>query len=205
MRNREKIKVFITPITAGKFKGKTIEIPDIGTTRSSKGILRESLFNTLQFEIINKNFVEVFSGSGSVGLEALSRGAGECYFMEYNKTAYKTLEANVKQLDPAHCHLFYGDSFENFPCVYEKVKRSGEKSYFYFDPPFSTREGMDEIYDKTIALIGSIEPDAAEMVIVEHMTSLDLPDTIGAMQKVKSKKFGRSSLTYYRPEKESEL
>ena len=205
MRNKEKIKVFTTTISAGKFKGKIIEIPDIGTTRSSKGILRESLFNTLQFEIIDKNFVEVFSGSGSVGLEALSRGAGECYFMEYNKTAYKILEANVRKLDPAHCHLFYGDSFENFQHLYEKVKRSGEKSYFYFDPPFSTREGMDEIYDKTIALIESIEPETVQMVIVEHMTNLNLPKTIGALKVVKTKKFGRSSLTYYHPEEGSEL
>ena len=196
-RPKERIKIFTTTITAGVHKGKKVEIPDIFTTRSSKGILKESLFNTLQFDIIDKNFVEVFSGSGSIGLEALSRGAGQCYFMEYNKTAFHCLEGNVKRVDASRSHLFYGDSFEKFPLVYNMVKKSKEKTYFYFDPPFSTRDGMDDVYDKTIALIEGIEPDVVELVIVEHMTNLDMPDTIGELKLMKRKKFGRSTMTYY--------
>jgi len=199
MRQNERIKIFTSTIIAGTFKGKKLEIPDIFTTRSSKGILKESLFNTLQFDIIDKNFVEVFSGSGSIGLEALSRGAKECYFMEYNKIAFHCLEKNVKQLDPSRCHLFLGNSFEKFSMVYEMLKKSSQKTYFYFDPPFSTREGMDDIYDKTIDLIKSIEPKVCEMVIVEHMSILDMPQNIGKLYKVKKKKFGRSTMTYYKP------
>jgi len=196
---KEKIKIFTTTITAGAYKGKKIEIPDIFTTRSSKGILKESLFNTLQFDIIDKNFVEVFSGSGSIGLEALSRGAGQAYFMEYNNIAYRCLEGNVKRVNSAQSHLFYGDSFEKFSTVYEMVKRSNEKTYFYFDPPFSTRDGMDDVYDKTIKLIENIEPEVCELVIVEHMSNLDMPESIGRLDKMKKKKFGRSTMTYYRP------
>ena len=198
-KNKEKIKIFTTTITAGSHKGKKIEIPDIFTTRSSKGILKESLFNTLQFDIIDKNFVEVFSGSGSIGLEALSRGAGQAYFMEYNRTAYKCLEGNVKRIEPSKSHLFYGDSFEKFETVYNMVKKSDEKTYFYFDPPFATRDGMDDVYDKTIALIETIAPEVCEMIIVEHMTNLDMPEKIGKMIFKKRKKFGRSTMTYYVP------
>ena len=196
---KEKTKIFTTTIIGGDFKGKKIEIPDISTTRSSKGILKESFFNTIQFEIIAKNFVEVFAGSGSIGIEALSRGAAECYFMEYNKTAFRCLETNIKNTDPSRCHTFYGDSFEKFATVYEMVKRTGKKTYFYFDPPFSTRNGMDDIYDKTIALIESIEADVCEMVVVEHMTNLDMPDKIGQLHFAKRKKFGRSTMSYYTP------
>jgi len=196
---KEKIKIFTTTISAGAHKGKKVEIPDIFTTRSSKGILKESLFNTLQFDIIDKNFVEVFSGSGSIGLEALSRGAGKAYFMEYNNIAYRCLEGNVKRVDSANSHLFYGDSFEKFETVYDMVKNSHEKTYFYFDPPFSTRDGMDDVYDKTIALIETIEPEVCEMVIVEHMTNLTMPDSIGNLVQSKRKKFGRSTITYYKP------
>ena len=199
MRAKEKIKIFTTTVTAGTHKGKKIEIPDIFTTRSSKGILKESLFNTLQFDIIDKNFVEVFAGSGSIGLEALSRGAAQCYFMEYNKTAFHCLENNIKRVDPSKCNAFYGDSFEKFDTVYNIVKKSDEKTYFYFDPPFSTRDGMDDVYDKTISLIESIEADVCEMVIVEHMSSLDMPERIGALVLQKRKKFGRSTMTYYKP------
>ncbi|MEA3490684.1 MAG: 16S rRNA (guanine(966)-N(2))-methyltransferase RsmD [Campylobacterota bacterium] len=199
MKKYEKIKLFTTTIIGGKYRGKTLEIPAIHTTRGSKSILKESLFNTLQFDIAEKNFVEVFSGSGSIGLEALSRGAGACYFIEYNKDAYHILGQNVKRLDPSKCHIFYGDSFEKFAMVQEIVKRSDEKSYFYFDPPFSTRDGMDEVYDQTIGLIESIDPEYCEMAIVEHMTKLDLPESIGRLKFVKRKKFGRSTLSYYRP------
>ena len=198
-RVKEKIKLFTTTIIAGEFKGKRIEIPDIATTRSSKSILRESFFNTVQFDIVGRSFVEVFAGSGSVGLEALSRGAAQCYFMEYNNVAFRSLENNIRQTDPSRCHAFFGDSFVNFATVYELVKRQGEKSYFYFDPPFSTRDGMDDIYDKTLALIETIEPEVCEMVAVEHMTALTMPEEIGALEQTKKKKFGRSSLTYYKP------
>lgn len=195
---REKIKVFTTTINGGEHKGKKIEIPDIFTTRSSKGILKESLFNTLQYDIVDRNFVEVFAGSGSVGLEAISRGASGGYFIEYNKTAYSYLERNTQRVDSQKSHIFYGDSFEKFATIYSLVKKSNKKTYFYFDPPFSTRDGMDDIYDKTIELIKSIEPSVCEMVIIEHITSLDMPKEIGDMKLLKRKKFGRSSMSYYR-------
>ncbi len=195
---------FRTKIIGGSYKGKFIEIPNISTTRSSKSILKESLFNTLQFDIIDKNFVEVFSGSGSIGLEALSRGAGACYFIEYNKIAYKVLQENINRLDPSRCHHFFGDSFEKFDTILKLLEKHPQKSYFYFDPPFSTRDGMDDVYDKTIELIKKIDPKQCEMVIVEHMTKLDMPQSIGALEQVKRKKFGRSTMTYYQPREELE-
>ena len=193
---------FTTKIIGGEFKGKIIEIPNIFTTRSSKGILKESLFNTLQFEIMDKNFVEVFSGSGSIGLEALSRGASHCYFIEYNKVAYKVLQENIQRLNPSKCQHLFGDSFEKFDTVLSVVEKRDEKTYFYFDPPFSTRDGMDDVYDKTLELIKKIDPTKCMMVIVEHMTQLDMPKEIGELVQVKRKKFGRSTMTYYAPREE---
>ena len=190
---------FRTKIIGGEFKGKFIEIPNISTTRSSKSILKESLFNTLQFEIIDKNFVEVFSGSGSIGLEALSRGASQCYFIEYNKIAYRVLQENIKLLNPSKCHHLYGDSFEKFDTILGMLKNSTQKTYFYFDPPFASRDGMDDVYDKTLLLIEKIDASMCEMVIVEHMTQLDMPKEIGDLEQVKRKKFGRSTMTYYKP------
>ena len=195
----KKIKSFTTSIIGGKYKGKKIEIPDISTTRSSKSILKESFFNTVQFEIMDKNFVEVFAGSGSIGLEALSRGAARCYFMEQNKTAFRFLEANIKAIAPNDAQAIYGDSFENFKSIYALIKKQGIKTYFYFDPPFAIRDGMDDIYDKTLNLIEMIEPEVCQMVAVEHMTGLELPQSIGVLEKSKSKKFGKSTMSYYLP------
>jgi len=193
---------FTTKIIAGEFKGRVIEIPNITTTRSSKGILKESLFNTLQFDIMDKNFVEVFSGSGSIGLEALSRGASQCYFIEYNKIAYKVLQENIKRLDSSRCQHIFGDSFEKFDTLLSMVEKRDEKSYFYFDPPFSTRDGMDDVYDKTLELIAKIDASKCAMVIVEHMSQLDMPKEIAELEQVKRKKFGRSTMTYYAPKED---
>jgi len=188
-----------TKIIAGKFKGKSIEIPDIDTTRSSKSILKESFFNTLQNEVMDRNFVEVFAGSGSIGLEALSRGARRCFFIEKNSIAFNTLKKNIYTLESSEqCEIFLGDSFKKFDMVIEIIQKSDTKTYFYFDPPFSIREGMDDIYQKTLLLIAKIEPKNCAMVIIEHMSDLKLPNEIGEVILAKQKRFGKSTLSYYR-------
>jgi 16S rRNA (guanine(966)-N(2))-methyltransferase RsmD len=194
---KETLKCFESTIIGGELKGKKILIPDLPTTRSSKSILRESLFNTLQFDIIDKHFVEVFAGSGSVGLEALSRGAAHGYFIEKNHTVYALLKENISRLGTTAATAIPGDSFNEFPALYRNLKQQGIKTYFYFDPPFSTREGMEDIYDKTIALIEMIETEICEMVIVEHMTAVPMPEAIGTLTRLKKKKFGKSTLSYY--------
>ena len=195
-KNR-RIKIFTTPIIAGKYKGKKIAIPAIDTTRSSKSILRESLFNSIAYDIIDCNFVELFAGSGSVGLEALSRGAKKSYFLEQNKTAYKLLKENIENIAPNDGYILQGDAFELFASLYNRLKDENKETFFYFDPPFSIRDGMEDIYDKCINLIAQIQDPFAKMVIIEHMTSIDLPEQIGKLKRFKYKKFGKSSLTYY--------
>jgi len=196
---RRRMKTYTTPIIAGEFKGRQIEIPSVATTRSSKSILRESLFNTLQFDLLGKPFVEVFAGSGSIALEAVSRGASRAWCMEQNRDVYGILCANVERIAPGRIDTVWGDSFTEFEGVYRALEATGERAYFYFDPPFSIREGMEEIYDKTLKLLERIEPAQCEMAIVEHMTTVDLPEHIGTLERVKKRRFGKSTLSYYRP------
>ncbi|SFV56737.1 Ribosomal RNA small subunit methyltransferase D [hydrothermal vent metagenome] len=183
-------------IIAGKYKGKTLHLPSKTTTRSSKAIVLESFFNTLQFEIIDAVFVEVFSGSGSIGLEALSRGAKQVYFMEKDRDALKVLLQNIALTDPDSCEVFAGDSFENITQVLARLRKTKQKAYFYVDPPFSIREGMEDIYDKTMALIAALPVESVRMIIIEHMTGLVIPQNLGPYSIKKSKKFGNTSLTY---------
>ncbi len=187
-------------IISGKYKGKTLNLPSMTTTRSSKSIVLESFFNTIQFEIIDANFVELFSGSGSIGLEALSRGAKRIFFMEKDRNALKVLEENIKQTDPNACEIYRGDTFENIGAVVKRLKTMNEDAYFYIDPPFSIREGHEAIYTKMIDLIEKLPEDVVKLIIIEHMTGLELPDAIGPFSKMKSKKFGKTSLTYFTTE-----
>ena len=183
-------------IISGKFKGKTLKLPSKTTTRSSKTIVLESFFNTIQFEIIDANFVEVFSGSGSIGLEALSRGAKRIYFMERDRDAIKILKENISIIDPSACEVFSGDSFENIKGVIKILKLKNEDAYIYIDPPFNIREGMEDIYDKTINLIATLPKESVKLIIIEHMTGLEIPEFISHFTKTKSKKFGNTTLTY---------
>ena len=196
MKNRQLTKKII----AGKYKGKTLNLPSKTTTRSSKTIVLESFFNTLQFDIVDAHFVEVFSGSGSIGLEALSRGAKKVYFMEKDRDAIKTLKANIAKTDPNACMVFSGDSFSNINAVISRLKKEKENAYFYIDPPFSIREGMEDIYDKTLRLIENLPQENVKIIIIEHMSGLELPETIGLYGRQKSKKFGNTTLTYFKVE-----
>ncbi|WP_345974834.1 16S rRNA (guanine(966)-N(2))-methyltransferase RsmD [Sulfurimonas sp. HSL3-7] len=184
-------------IISGKYKGKTLKLPSMSTTRSSKTIVLESFFNTVQFDVIDANFVELFSGSGSIGLEALSRGAKRIYFMEQDRNALKTLEENIAQTDPKACEVYRGDTFANIGAVVKRLKNLNEDAYFYIDPPFSIREGHEDIYLKMIDLIGKLPEEVVKLIIIEHMTGLELPQEIGVFHKTKSKKFGKTSLSYF--------
>ena len=185
-------------IIAGKHRGKKLYMADMETTRSSKNILKESVFNSLQFEVDDSIWVEVFAGTGSIGLEALSRGAKYAYFLEKDNYAFKVLNKNIKDCkeeENAECIL--GDSFETIWDVVEKLQRNKQKAFFYFDPPFAIREGNEEIYDKVIDTIARLPKINVEKIIIEHQTGIDFPDTIAKYNKIKSRKFGKSTVTYY--------
>jgi len=181
-------------IVAGKYKNKIINLPSSDTTRSTKSIMKESLFDTLQFDIVDEDFVEVFGGSGSMGLEALSRGASHAYFFEKDKKAYSVLKENCSRIAKNDSTCIGGDSFKEFPKFIQNLKK---KIFFYFDPPFSTREGMEEIYENTINLIEMIPKELSHLIIVEHMSKQKMPEIIGNYKIKKIKKFGKSTLTYY--------
>jgi 16S rRNA (guanine(966)-N(2))-methyltransferase RsmD len=194
MRNSES---FTKKIVAGKFKGKSLKLPSRETTRSSKMIVVESFFNTIQFDVIDCVMVEVFSGSGSIGLEALSRGAKRVIFMEKDSDAIRALRHNIALTNPMQCEVVEGNSFATISQVKKRLEALGEPAFIYIDPPFSIREGFEDVYDKTIGLIASLSLATAGLIVVEHMTGLELPEHIGIFSQFKSKKFGKTSLTYY--------
>jgi len=186
-----------TKIIAGKYKGKLLDLPSLDTTRSSKAILKESLFNVLQFDIYDKIFIESFAGSGSIGLEAISRGAKSGYFIELSKSSYKILTKNCKAIDSNSCQTFLGDTFIQSPLIINSLKNCTNELIIYIDPPFDYRKKMQDIYKKCFKMIKNIENDNIFLVVVEHVSSLDMPQTLGKFHINKTKKFGKSFLTYY--------
>ena len=193
-----KINTPTTKIIAGKYKGKTIALPSLDVTRSSKSRLKESLFNVLQFDIIDKIFIESFAGSGSIGLEAVSRDAKRAYFVELNKSSYSILIKNCRTIDMNKCETQLGDTFVQTPAILSSVKNSNDEVILYIDPPFDFRDGMEDIYNKSFKMIEEIENENIFIIIVEHVSTLDMPQSLGKFSLSKTKKFGKSSLSYYK-------
>ncbi|MCG3660622.1 16S rRNA (guanine(966)-N(2))-methyltransferase RsmD [Aliarcobacter butzleri] len=186
-----------TKIIAGVYKGKVLELPSLDVTRSSKSALKESVFNVLQFDIIDKIFIESFAGSGSIGLEAISRGAKRSYFIELDKNSYSILVRNCKSIDIEKCQTIQGNAFVQTPLILDFMKNSKDEIILYVDPPFDYREGMDDIYEKSFHMIENIEADNIFMIIIEHVSKLEVPQTLGKFSLDKTRKFGKSSLSYF--------
>ncbi|RLA75308.1 MAG: 16S rRNA (guanine(966)-N(2))-methyltransferase RsmD [Epsilonproteobacteria bacterium] len=187
------MKQLTTNIVAGKYKNTKLKLPKLETTRSSKAILKESFFNTLQYDIVDKIFVECFAGSGSVGLEAISRGAKKGYFIELNKHSFNILQNNC-QIDDKKTICIHGDSFEKTPRLLLNIDIESQ-IILYIDPPFE--KASAGIYQKTFDMIELISIQNIYLIAFEYETGFDIPKTIGKFKLNKTKKFGRSSLGYY--------
>lgn len=181
-------------VIAGKFKGKKLKMADTNTTRSSKSILKESLFNTLYTDVIGSNFIEFFAGTGSIGIEALSRGAKSAIFFEKDKNSFNILKENLKNIcSNCQYEAIFGDTFDKYKDI--KIQ---ESSIGYFDPPFCIRDNMDDIYSKTYDLIKKLDSTKFILIIIEHMSDIEMLENIGNFTLIKTRKFGNSAISYYK-------
>ena len=77
------------------------------------------------------------------------------------------------------------------------MRNSKDEIILYVDPPFDYREGMDDIYEKSFHMIENIEADNIFMIIIEHVSKLEVPQILGKFSLDKTRKFGKSSLSYF--------
>ena len=192
-----KKNVLTTQIIAGKYKGKKLELPSLDVTRSSKARLKESYFNVLQFDIIDKIFIECFAGSGSIGLEAVSRDVKRAYFVEQDRNSYGILVKNCKSIDMDKCQTINGDTFIQTPSILNSLKNSSDELILYIDPPFDYRDGMEDIYESSFEMVRKIDNENIYIITFEHVSTLEMPQTLGHFELSKTKQFGKSSLSYY--------
>lgn len=182
-------------INSGKYKGKKIFLPNIETTRPSKSIVRNSIFNTLQTEIQNIPFIEFFAGSGSIGFEAISRGASKVIFLELNRIAIDNLKRNRANFPEEDIEIISGDSFSNINKLLNSL--DNKKAIFYIDPPFSIRDGMENIHNLLYKILATIDIKYIEHIIFEHSSDEVVPENIGIFKIRKSKRFGQTTISYY--------
>lgn len=119
-------------ILGGGLKGRTIITPKVATTRPVTSSLRKSIFDSCQFFIQNACVVDLFAGSGALGLEALSRGAGYAYFIDIYPLPIRSIKENIAKLDlGAKSSVIQGNAFSLFPSLTKPI------DILFLDPPYT--------------------------------------------------------------------
>ena len=175
-------------VIAGKYKRtpiKTLDGEDI--TRPTRDMVKEALFSSITIYSDSK-FLDLFSGTGAIGIEALSRGALDCVFNDVNKKAYKIIAENLNKVHEDR-RLFNLD----YKLCLEKL--NGESfDYIYADPPYAFNE-----YDELFNLVSKYNLlDKKGIIIVEVNKDTVLNDEYFDICKYKEKIYGINKLLYYK-------
>lgn len=138
-------------IIAGKFKNHILAVPTGNQTRPTSSRLRETLFNICQHAIEGAAFLDLFAGSGAMGLEALSRGAKSSTFVDISQAAHRCIAKNIENLHiQGNATVIISDVLE----AMQKLSSKGQKfDIIYADPPYAEtgrREGRCTAYSLQI-------------------------------------------------------
>lgn len=172
-------------IVAGRFKGRSIKAPQDNIARPTMERTRESLFNILLqgdptngliegrtgqkiIPLVGGAVLDAFAGTGALGLEAVSRGATEAYFMENNRQSLQALESNVRSLRPAVMAEILP-----FDCLHPP-RAPKAMSVIFMDPPY--QKGLIPLAIKTLEEQGWV--DKTTLIVTERMAKepLELPE-----------------------------
>lgn len=182
-------------IIAGSLRRRTLDAPAGLATRPTSDRLRETLFNVLAPRIEGARFLDLYAGSGAVGIEALSRGAVSVTFAERSPAALKVLRENLARLQvTAGFHVHPGNVG-----AYLRRAQPVDAAKFdvvFLDPPY------DEVneYAATLGLLGgpareSLAPNA--VVIAEHRRKEKLRESYGLLARTRLLEQGDAALSFY--------
>jgi 16S rRNA (guanine966-N2)-methyltransferase len=183
----------MTRIVSGTAGGRRLRTPAGGRTRPTSDRVKEALFSALESQIgtlAGRRFLDLFAGSGAVGLEARSRGASQVTLVERDPAAASLIRANAKELGLDQVTVLVGSAAS-------VVARSPEIAAFdvcFLDPPYATPAG--EVAALLGALLGSAWVSPGAVVVMER-SRRDAEWTWPAgFEPVRSKKYGETMLWY---------
>ena len=152
--------------------------------------MRETLFNWLQPRIDQSRVLDVFAGSGALGLEALSRGAAQVTFVEKDRRAAAAIEAIASEWQEPNARVVCESA------IAWLATRAAEPSFdiVFLDPPYDA--GLVETTLEMLGGGGLMLPDA--LVIAQHFTKRGPAPIIGRLGSFRTRRFGETTLTFYR-------
>lgn len=179
-------------VIAGRYRSRKLVAPPGMATRPTSDRLRETLFNVVAASMPGSIWLDLFAGSGAVGIEALSRGAASVYFVESSSRAVRAIRANLKSLE-------IGEGFQivegEVPAALTILEsRNISCNFCFLDPPY--RKTQD--YEKILRFLSQSKllPLGA-LAIAEHDKHFDPGERFGALVRGRSLRQGDSVLSFY--------
>lgn len=173
-------------VISGSLRGKKLSTLDSLDVRPTPDAVKEAVFSVIQFNIADALVLDLFGGSGQLGIEALSRGAKRCVFVDKNPAAVEIIKKNLKA-----CRLT-GQSEVIRTDSFEYLRKAGRADIILLDPPYS--KGL---LTEVMPLISGAANDGA-FIIAEHERELTLGDEYGDIILHKRYRYGKVAVTIYR-------
>ena len=180
-------------IISGIFKGKSISFLKSKITRPLKDSVKENIFNIinhsnlLKIKLDNANILDLYSGTGSFGIECISRGAKKVTFIEKDNQAIKILNKNLASFSIEEKALMINDKNEN----YLNINKKDKFDIIFLDPPFADNKFINEI-----KLIKKNKIYSKNHLIIIHRESKSYDDLSGILKPLIVKKYSRSKIIF---------
>jgi 16S rRNA (guanine966-N2)-methyltransferase len=175
-------------VIAGKYRGRTLKGPKHQGVRPTADRVKEALFNIIGAGIDDANFLDLFAGTGAVGIEALSRGAKSVVFADENYLSIKLLNENVKILASSDQYRVYHLNAEQ--TLELLAKENSCFDLIFLDPPF--KAGLVQQTIQLIVDYGLLK--SGGLLVVEHPRALEI--THGELKNFRDRRYGDISLTF---------
>jgi 16S rRNA (guanine(966)-N(2))-methyltransferase RsmD len=179
-------------IIAGKFRGRKLKVIRSPQFRPTSEVAREALFNILRDKVVDASFLDVCAGSGSVGLEALSRGAAKVTFIERNPICVAALQRNISMFG---CQKQVKVICSDAIAAMRRLLKTGEKFDIIFaDPPYGTdlANRLLKWLDENSGLL-----DEDGLFIVQHSRRDSLSCACSSLELLRSHSIGETVFSFY--------
>ncbi|HUA93035.1 MAG TPA: 16S rRNA (guanine(966)-N(2))-methyltransferase RsmD [Terracidiphilus sp.] len=184
-------------IIAGAYRSRILKAPPGLATRPTSDRLRETLFNVLAPSIEGAAFLDLYAGSGAVGLEALSRGAASVTFVEREPAALKVLRANLAALGVRGGFEVHAGSVTAYLRSSTKTTpRPRPHAVVFLDPPYDAAQEYETVLGLLGATLAPILASGA-VVVAEHRRKQRLEDSYGRLRRTRLLEQGDASLSFY--------
>ena len=181
-------------VISGKARGLKLDTPKNLDVRPTTDRVKESLFNIINPYIRESNILDLFAGTGSLGIECLSRGAKNCVFVDKSKDSIGIVKSNVKKArvdnESTILNIDLKDAVKRLSVQNQKF------DVIFMDPPYYENMFIDCL--KSIDELNLLKEDG--LIVVEHDTKDLFDDSIGRLYKSREKKYGNTTITFYKLE-----